>query len=108
MYNTGIYITYTGNTISGATLNGLAYTNNTLITGNNSYTFVVYDTNGYSTGITFGIDTIAPIFTGTSQSNISISSGSFSSTGVRITFSDPHLSGAMVNGLSYINNTLLS
>jgi len=108
MYNTGIYITYTGNTISGATLNGLAYTNNTLITGNNSYTFVVYDTNGYSTGITFGIDTIAPIFTGTSQSNISISSGSFSSTGVRITFSDPHLSGAIVNGLSYTNNTLLS
>lgn len=106
-YNTGIRITYTWLNISGATLNGVPYINNTLITGNNTYTFTLTDTNENSTWVTFTIDRIAPMFTG--ETIISgtpiISWWYYNEADIYIDFSDLYLSGAI---LSWIDNSYFS
>jgi hypothetical protein len=61
LYTTGIYITFGDNvTWVTATLNGIPYTNTTLVTWNGSYTLIVIDSAGNTTWATFTIDNIPP------------------------------------------------
>lgn len=80
-YNTGVYITFTGNYISGAILDGNPYANGTHITTNGTHTFIVTDEGNNSTGITFTIDTTVPTVT-----VITPISGAILYTGVNVYF----------------------
>lgn len=64
IYNTGVYIHFTGDYISGATLNWSPYTSWTYITTDGTYIFILTDEGNNSTGITFTIDTTNPLVTG--------------------------------------------
>lgn len=91
-YNTWVSISFTGNNISWATLNGLAYTSGSLITWDWVKTFVLTDIGGNSTWMTFVIDTTPPIVTGSYPSSgltiTGTTSIAFSWTG-----SDTYMSG---------------
>ncbi len=63
MYATGVQISFTGDNISGATINNAPYSSSALITWDWIKTFVLTDIWGNTTGITFVIDTIAPLLT---------------------------------------------
>ncbi len=106
VYSTGISFTFSDFHLSGATLNGAPYTGNTLITGDGIYTFAVTDLAGNSTGTTFEIDRTAPIFTGITQSGTSVINGWMYTTGVTISFTDSHLSGAILNGVPYASSLI--
>lgn len=62
-YKTGIYIIFTWNYISGATLNGVSYTSWSLISSDWVKIFVLTDSGNNSTGITFTIDMTPPSVT---------------------------------------------
>jgi hypothetical protein len=51
----------------------------------------------------FTIDTIVPIFTGTTLSGNAVQSGGIYATGIRFIFSDAYLSGATLSGLNDTN-----
>ncbi|MCX6823260.1 MAG: right-handed parallel beta-helix repeat-containing protein [candidate division SR1 bacterium] len=69
-YNTtGVIITFTDTSLSGATLNNANYVSGTWITGDATYTFIVRDLAGNSTGVSFTIDVTNPILTGTSPAS---------------------------------------
>ena len=65
-YNTNRSITFSDANLSGATLNGVAYTSGTAITVDNNYTFFVSDLAGNNTGATFILDKTPPTFAGAS------------------------------------------
>jgi hypothetical protein len=55
------------------------------------------------------LDTIYPVFTGTTLSSINvISGGYYSTTGITIVFDDIHLSGATLNNTIYTSGTLIT
>ncbi|MCX6825055.1 MAG: leucine-rich repeat protein [candidate division SR1 bacterium] len=105
-YNTGIRITFYDTNISGATLNGSAYTSGTLITGNGNYTFLVGDLANNSTGISFTIDTTPPTITAVTLTGDDVSSGGYYNTGVSFSSATVDFSGIILSGLngnSYYN-----
>lgn len=63
-YSTWVIIYFTGDNLSGATINGVVYTGGSLITADGHYMFVLTDIWGNSTGMSFTIDTTNPIVTG--------------------------------------------
>ncbi len=71
-YNTGVMIYFSdNNSWYSATLNGAPYTNGTLITEANTYTFVVTDIVGNTTSATFTISYVGVTFLTWSLLNIS-------------------------------------
>lgn len=80
-YNTWIYITFTGDYISGATLDGNSYSSGDTITTDGEHIFILTDSGNNSIGITFTIDTVDPTATA-----ISPLSGSIILTGNNINF----------------------
>lgn len=102
-YNTGVRIAFTWLNISWALLNSTPYTNNALITWDGSYTFVLEDNEGNTTGITFTIDKIKPVFTGTTLGSLisgNVISGGYYNTWITINFNDLYISGAIVSGMN--------
>ncbi len=108
IYNTWVSIIFSDLHLSGATLDGNSYTGWTLITGHGTHVFYVYDVLGNSTGITFSIDTIPPQFTWYTMDGTIIISGGYYNTGIRITFYDPNISWATLNGTLYNSWDLIS
>lgn len=80
-YNTWVYITFTGDYLSGATLDGNPYSSWENIIADGEHVFILTDSGNNSTGITFTIDTIDPTTTA-----ISPLSGSTILTGNNINF----------------------
>jgi uncharacterized protein YjbI with pentapeptide repeats len=110
-YTTGITLSFSDTHLSGATLSGLNGTNyfsgnfqsNSVIATNGTYLFTVSDLAGNISSMTFTIDTLAPLFTGTTLSGSAVQSGGIYATGIRFIFSDAHLSGATLSGLNGTN-----
>ncbi|MFA6255912.1 MAG: right-handed parallel beta-helix repeat-containing protein [Candidatus Absconditabacterales bacterium] len=104
-YNTGVSITFTGVHISGATLNGSGYISGTLITGDTIYSFILSNTGGDTTGMTFTIDTTTPIVTGnypTSGSTVTGNSSiTFTWSGIETNISGYDLYVELSGGIIY-------
>jgi len=80
-YNTWVYITFTGDYISGATLNGSPYSSWDITGANGNYVFILTDEGNNSTGISFTIDTVPPSVTLTTPA-----SGTTLYTGTNVEF----------------------
>ncbi len=94
-------ITFSDTHLSGATLNGVTYTNGSTISTGGTYVFLVTDLVGNTNGATFTIDTTPPTMAG-------VTSGAYYSGSKAITFSDTHLSGATLNGVAYTSSSTIS
>ncbi|MCX6823664.1 MAG: right-handed parallel beta-helix repeat-containing protein [candidate division SR1 bacterium] len=99
-YNTGVSIIFTGDSISNHTINGIIYTGGTLITGNGTYTFLLSNIRGTTTGMKFTIDTIAPTLAG-------VVSGAYYNHNITITGIDTNFSGFQLSGTWYTGTSLI-
>lgn len=107
-YTTGVTFTFTGDSISWATINNSIYTGGTLISSNGVYVFKLTDKAGNSTGVTFTIDRTNPTFLGTTLSGVTVLSGGIYNTGIRFTFNDANLAGATLDGVPYTSGSLIN
>lgn len=90
-----------------ATLNGNPYTQETRISAEGFYTFVLRDRAGNTTTLTFTIDKSAPVLRGYNVNNLELFDGAFTRYSVYITWNKSNCT-ATVNGATYYRNDLIT